>query len=438
MSQGSLPNFLRLYERSEIFSTDAEEVPPNLEPWIQWPTVHSGLTYQEHGIFNLGDGHRLTFPSVASILESNGYRCGIFGSMNVNCEDTEGYFIPDPWNHEGSVAPEELRPYFEVVSKQVRESSANAGLTARDLARLAAFLLTHGASFSTAAFAFGQITRELRDPGIKWRRAEVLDHIQYDVFRHANRRYKVDFATFFCNSVAHFQHYYWRNMTPEIFDDPPVSTDHSSLRDAILSGYQSLDTIVGRTVKDHPESTVVLCTALSQRPWTDTTKCTFRPKDFPTLLKSFGLASLGPKVQTVMAEEFYLQFPDADSADTAMNTLSNLSVGNTKLMHVSRENSTTIFCGCAVNDGALINESICLTDGPALGTISDYFHMIHTMRSGRHDPIGSVWIAKGQHRIHEKTAPLIQVAPTILREFGISSPSYMRGEPLALSGTYEN
>ena len=438
MGQGSLPNFLRLYEKSEIFSTDAEAGPPNLEPWIQWPTVHSGLTYQEHGILNLGDGHRLSFPSLASILAANGYRSGIFGSMNISCEVNDGYYVPDPWNFTRDVSPEELRPYFEIVSSQIRESSANRGFTASEAAGFATFLVTHGVSLSTATFALRQIMRELSDPGIKWRRAEVLDHIQYDVFRHANRSYKVDFATFFCNSVAHFQHYYWRNMAPELFDKPPEQTEHGSLRDAILSGYQSLDRIVGRTIKDNPKSTVVLCTALSQRPWTDTTKCTFRPKDFPALVQAFGLTSLNPKVETVMAEYFYLQFSDVVSADSAISALGTLTLAGTKLMHVSRESSTTIFCGCAVNDAALEDEPIRRADGPSLGKLSNLFYKIHTTRSGRHDPTGSVWIGKGQHHVHEQKVPLIQVAPTILREFGINPPSYMRGQPLSYSGSYAN
>ena len=32
---------------------------PNLEPWIQWVTVHSGSVYRDHGIYHLGDGHKL-------------------------------------------------------------------------------------------------------------------------------------------------------------------------------------------------------------------------------------------------------------------------------------------------------------------------------------------------------------------------------------------
>ncbi len=59
IAAGKLPNFERLRSQSEVYLTDAQEAQDDLEPWIQWVTVHSGLPYAEHGIRNLGDGHKL-------------------------------------------------------------------------------------------------------------------------------------------------------------------------------------------------------------------------------------------------------------------------------------------------------------------------------------------------------------------------------------------
>jgi hypothetical protein len=54
-----LPNFQRLHDQAQVYVTDAEEEAPNLEPWIQWVTVHSGMSYREHQVFHLADGHTL-------------------------------------------------------------------------------------------------------------------------------------------------------------------------------------------------------------------------------------------------------------------------------------------------------------------------------------------------------------------------------------------
>ena len=44
MAEGRLPNFKRFHDASAVFITEADErAAPNLEPWIQWYSVHTGL-----------------------------------------------------------------------------------------------------------------------------------------------------------------------------------------------------------------------------------------------------------------------------------------------------------------------------------------------------------------------------------------------------------
>jgi len=66
----------------------------------------------------------------------------------------------------------------------------------------------------TLVAAVAQVAAERRDPGLKWRRPSLLDQLEYDLFVHLNRRYSVEFATFFSNSTAHYQHFHWRDMDP--------------------------------------------------------------------------------------------------------------------------------------------------------------------------------------------------------------------------------
>ena len=72
ISEGHLPNFKRLRDESQTWVTDAEEAAPNLEPWIQWVTVHSGLSYDEHGIFHLGDGDKLKVKCIWDLASDAG------------------------------------------------------------------------------------------------------------------------------------------------------------------------------------------------------------------------------------------------------------------------------------------------------------------------------------------------------------------------------
>ena len=45
-----LPGFKKLNEKG-ITNTESESEYENLEPWVQWPSVHTGKTYDEHKVF---------------------------------------------------------------------------------------------------------------------------------------------------------------------------------------------------------------------------------------------------------------------------------------------------------------------------------------------------------------------------------------------------
>jgi hypothetical protein len=427
MGRGLLPNFRRLHERSTVFTTEAGEVPPNLQPWIQWPSVHSGMTFAEHAVLNLGDGIQLREKSVAELLSDAGIPVGVFGSMNVNYRKLNGYFLPDPWHKEGKATPELLQPYFRVIARQVQESSREDAFGFPEMASLGWFLVRNGLTFGTASEIAHQLVDERRDPGLKWRRASVLDQLQYDVFRRLNARFGVRFATFFSNSTAHYQHYYWRNMRPELFKTGVSADDHASWRDAILFGYQSMDRLIARALADYPDAIVVLCTALSQSPWTDTTKCTYRPRDFRRLFDFAGIASDSMTVQPIMAEQFQLEFSDGAASRQAEEALRKLMLGDRRLMYISRESETSLLCGCGVHDAQLTATRVTRQGDGAEVVFADLFYMIHTMRSGHHNPRGSFWVGNGKAQIVAEPVPITDIAPTVLEHFGVAKPAHMRG-----------
>ena len=433
MDRGQLPNFRRLHSRSTVFTTEAGEVPPNLQPWIQWPSVHSGMTFAEHGVVNLGEGTELREKCVAEVLSDAGVPVGVFGSMNMNYRSLNGYFLPDPWHKEGKARPERLQPYFRVVARQVQESSREDAFGRAEMAGLAWFLLRNGLTLGTASDIARQLLRERLDDGLKWRRASVLDHLQYDVFRRMNARYRVRFATFFSNSTAHYQHYYWRNMRPELFTTPVSPDDHVSWREAILFGYRSMDRLIGRALVDYPDSVIVLCTALSQSPWTETTKCTFRPRDFAALFDFAGIPGDSVQVKPIMAEEFYLEFREPGAREHAEKALQDLAAGERRLMSVKRESDTSLLCGCAVKDLRFVTPQVTRQRDGAQRAFTDLFYMIHTMRSGYHNPRGSFWFGNGQHKVVAEPIPITDIAPTVLDCFGVAKPAHMRGHSVLRS-----
>jgi len=122
MAQGKLPNFRRLHDEALVYTTDAQEQPPNLEPWIQWVTVHSGLPFRQHGVFHLGDGHKLRQKCIWDVLSDCKFRVAVCGSMNVRYDlPVNGYILPDPWTFGVAPYPSALLPYYRFIQLNVQE-----------------------------------------------------------------------------------------------------------------------------------------------------------------------------------------------------------------------------------------------------------------------------------------------------------------------------
>src|SRR5688572_6631949 len=145
---GELPNFARFRREAEVYTTDAEEQPPFLEPWIQWVTVHTGLPYGQHKVFHLNDGHKLTAPNLWDVLSESGRTSWVCGSMNTSHRPgLRGMLLPDPWTVDVRPTHPELAPFFDFVQRNVMEyTSDKVPLSPSDYARFGLFMARHGLS----------------------------------------------------------------------------------------------------------------------------------------------------------------------------------------------------------------------------------------------------------------------------------------------------
>jgi hypothetical protein len=415
MSDGMLPHFKRLYERSRVYLTDAGDAP--LEPWIQWPSIHCGKTHDEHGVRYLGEGRHVSFPGIATILSQAGRRVGVFGTINTNYRDLNGYFIPDPWDQPEFVAPLDVLPFYSFVSKHIKENSRHATATVREIIAFLRFMVRNGLSLRTIWQTGCQLAREAFRPGQKWRRALILDLLQYDLFRRLNERFDVEFASFFSNSTAHLQHYYWRNMDPQRFSAAPPPGSDPSLRNAIQSAYVAMDGLLGRITADHPSACIFLCSGLSQKAWDETTKCTYRPHDFNKFLAFAGIQPTN--VIPVMAERFRIECSTEADARAIADRLSMLTIDGTAFMGIDvRKRTINLGCDLYDSDDAIYAKVVRNWDG-GTAVFRDLFYRVTTMNSGQHDPVGMLWVENGVHEVIPDKLPLTAIAPMILEKFGV-------------------
>lgn len=424
IAAGKLPGFAKLRARSAAFVTDAEEDPPYLEPWIQWITVHTGLGYKDHGIFDLGDGPKLTAPRIWDMLSDENKRVWICGSMNasVRGEGFKGRVLPDPWATGIRPIPDgDFDGFLNFVQKYVQEYTRDkAPVTAADSLRFLRFMTMHGLSAQTVTGILRQLLSEARDGG-KWRRATILDRLQWDVFKYYYRREAPDFSTFFLNSTAHFQHYYWRNLQPDSFDVKPSEEDQARYEDAILYGYQQMDEIVSDCLDMAGETaTIVMCTALGSQPMLHYEESggvqLFRAIDPDALFRFAGIDG-GYEFAPVMAEEFRLFFEDEAGATAAMPKLLGMKLESGEPLMKARQSGREIYAGCSIFSPPGADVKVRSTGSNELRDFYSLFYPLATgIKSGMHHRDGLLWISRPGEKgtASGRKVLLREVAPTLL------------------------
>ncbi len=437
MSEGRLPNFSRLFEESHAFITDAGEDPPRLEPWIQWVTVHTGVRADEHGIFHLGDSANIRHPSIWDIVSDRGLPVWVCGSMNAfHQEGIKGEILPDPWSVSVRPTPARLNPYFDFVRGQVLEyTRPNSTYPAKEALQFMTFMAANGLRPSTALAVASQLIRERVSP-VRWRRATIMDRMQYDLFESNFRRIRPRLATFFLNSTAHFQHVYWRNLEPQKFSVQPSPEEQRALGNAVLYGYEQMDRIVGKTLAlAGDDAAVIFTTALSQQPCLKYEgrggKRFYKPVSYLKVLDAAGIDPSSCTPEAVMSEQFHLRFASAAAAELAHEKLSRVSVAGRPAFSSSLDGSS-ILTGCAIFE-ELPPDALLSADHLRTPFYS-VFYLVDLKKSGMHHRDGMAWFRMpgGRHSDSRDSVPIMNLAPTILAVLGIEKPAYMTGRVMEI------
>jgi len=85
--------FSTLLRDGKTYQTVTEDA-GHLRPWITWPTLHRGVTTQQHEIYGFGQELKeidREFPPIWSFLPASGCKVGLFGSLH-------GYPVPSKFH----------------------------------------------------------------------------------------------------------------------------------------------------------------------------------------------------------------------------------------------------------------------------------------------------------------------------------------------------
>lgn len=265
VSQGELSIFGELLAKNGVTETISEAVHEQLEPWIQWVTVHTGLSYAEHQIFRLGDIVASPLTQIWEHLEAtHGCRVGAVSPMNAaNRAAMPAFFVPDPWTRTPVTGDPALHRLSAAVGALVNENATGRAPAMAYLALAEAVARWAPGGVGLLAM-LARAARAVRDHA---ERAILLDELLADVFLGLTRRHRPDFASLFLNAAAHLQHHYMLGSSASGASPGRNPAWYlRSGRDPLLCAYRAYDAILSRLLRGLPDARLLVVTGLHQDP----------------------------------------------------------------------------------------------------------------------------------------------------------------------------
>ena len=382
ISEGKLPNFNKLL-RNDVVVTTSESKYELLEPWIQWTTIQTGLTYSEHKVFRLGDiVERRDLNQIFEDLENMGLSIGAISPFNAdNRLKSAKFFIPDPWTQTEASGTLFIRKLSRSISRFVNNNASGKLRFSDKLWLLMGFVfyvrIKRWQNFLRLA-----INRN--KPGV---RAAILDVILLEVFVTLQKKNKPDYSHLFFNGGAHVQHHYMFNSSQYKGQFKNPEWYCPSDWDPILLMLESYDTIIGDLLESGER--IIGVTGLHQRPHE---KQTFywRPVDHKDFLVECGL-QMQFSVIPRMSRDFLIEVSSDKEALDIENHLSQFidSVRNKPVFNIDNRGKS-LFLEIVYDDDLVEDMSF---EGPNEISISSLKAKLAfvAIKNGKHDGVGYVF-----------------------------------------------
>ncbi|WP_304986017.1 hypothetical protein [Coxiella-like endosymbiont] len=273
------------------------------------------------------------------------------------------------------------------------QSHATASITFLDLWKGLKICRAFKFPFSLYQRIAYQLISQKLDPFMRWKLPGIFDLFLTQIFKWLLSVSNYGFYTLFLNACAHYQHHYWRNFQPELFNEKIKSPDYHPYHDPLTYGLELYDNIIAFALKlaKDPETLVLIVTGLSQVPFTEKENeggmNYYRLYDHKALLKKLGLNNY--RVVPLMSRDWQIEAKMQSELDQAKIRLSQLSVNNHPLFRITQNTPCSLFIETAFTKG--IQEETEVRDlKKSIGSFTNYFHNI-AVKSGHHQGIGSIW-----------------------------------------------
>jgi len=316
----NLKNFQYLIENKTInYITESEKDYNKLEPWIQWSSVYTGLSSDDHGIFRLGDILSNANDQIFEKIENLNLKVGAISPMNVeNRLKFPAYFIPDPWtqtNHDGSFWSKLIT---NVLIKSVNQNAKNK-LNYTSIFFLFFIFLRFARIKNYINFIYLFLFSKRK----KWRKAIFLDLLINDIHIKFINKYSPNFSNVFFNAGAHIQHHHFLKSIFAIKNNNFMNKNIDFI-DPIYESLFYYDKILSDYVNNKSYNFIIF-TGLTQTPNPYPTYY-YRLKDHKNFLSILRIKykAIYPR----MSRDFLIEFKNLSQSQEALRILSNLKTSN--------------------------------------------------------------------------------------------------------------
>jgi hypothetical protein len=428
--------------RSRCFTSIAADE-GHLSPWTTWPTLHRGVNDQRHMIASLGQERRdadRDYPPVWSLLRGRGVRVGLCGTLHSAPPPADissyEFYLPDAFASDPVAHPASLVDFQRFNLAMSRRSARNvdAGIARNEAWTVLRRTRRLGIRPGTYAALGRHLLSERRRPAIRNRRRTYQSVLLFDIFEQQLRRTKPEFSSFFSNHLAAAMHRYWAAHRPGDYDELELDQCWlDTFRREVMWATEQADDMLARLAKfidAAGDGELWIASSMGQRATRadalETQVYLTQPTRF---LRAMGLPDDAWQRRPAMLPQFNLVVRP-EHIQTFGDALPTVRIGGDPLGFSCQDGG---FFSLDFGQPNLHNQAdaVCVAGEPrSLDSLGLQAVEIED-RSGTtayHVPDGVLAVYDPTRPVHTSQRPevsVLEVAPTLLRRFGIQPPDYM-------------
>ena len=416
----------------------------HLSPWVTWPTVHRGITNEKHFISDFGQDlneQEKQYPAIWNTLAKNGVKVGLFGSLHTypmpQHMENLSFYVPDTFAAGSECFPKKLESFQKFNLAMARDNSrvVSNKIPGKEAAQFLMKLPEMGLKFRTATDLAAQLVDEKINKWKVVRRRTCQSLIGFDIFYKQLETHKPDFVTFFTNHVASSQHRYWAAAFPDDYESLKLGREWvETYNGEIIYTMKKADEMIGRLVtfiERNPEYSLWILSSMGQQAveakeiYTD-----LFVTNAKRFMDNFDLGPVYYELKPSMVPQFNVQI-HVDKRKEFEDKLSTFRINGQQIhSRLKAEGFYSLDIGFPNLDESKIKIEL-------MGKIIPLEHsgMDNVKIQDRcgatayHIPQGSFIIyapAKGLNGKDVASISTTDIAPTILRNFNVAVPDYMK------------